>query len=77
MNEVSQPTTEQRDQAAIVHAEIIEVMNRLTGEGIDWRVVLAGATGATANLIAAHSSADRVPIHFANASAQTMHLGKP
>lgn len=70
------PTPEQWEQSGIVQAEILEAMQRLMTEGIDWRVVLTGTSTAIANLVMAKVGREQVPVHFARLSAQTMHLAK-
>lgn len=71
------PTPEQIDQAAIVQTEVLEVMSRLHGEGIDWRVVLTGTGCAIADTVGRNVGAGEVSVWFARMSAQTMHLAKP
>lgn len=45
------PTAEQREQAVLAQHEIVETINRLIREGIDYRVVLAGVGSAAADFI--------------------------
>lgn len=69
-------TPEQIAHAELAESEILELMNRLTGEGFDWRAVLTGAATATMGLLTAHMSQKQVPVHFARLSALTMHLSQ-
>ena len=59
----TQPLTqEQAEQSALAQSEILEAMDRLIREGVDWRVVMTGAFGATAHLVAAHAGYPEVPV---------------
>ena len=70
------PTANQWEQSGLVQAEMLEVIDRLMKEGIDWRIVLTGTSTALANLLMAKAGPEQVPVHFARLSAQTMHLAK-
>lgn len=70
------PTPNQWEQSGLVQAEMLETMDRLMTEGIDWRIVLTGTSTALANLLMAKAGPDQVSVHFARLSAQTMHLAK-
>jgi hypothetical protein len=71
------PTQLESDQAALVQAEILELMHRLNREGINWRVVLTGAGVAIADVVLRNVGPGEVPVWFATMSAKTMHLAKP
>lgn len=73
----AKPTANQWEQSGLVQAEILEAIDRLMQEGIDWRIVLTGTSTALANLVMAKAGPDQVPVHFARLSAQTMHLAGP
>jgi hypothetical protein len=54
-----QPSSQQQYQSGLAQAELLEAMDRLKHEGFDWRVILSGAFGATAHLVAAHAGIHR------------------
>lgn len=68
------PTDEQWEQSGLVQVEILEVIERLMREGIDWRIVLTGATSALANVVMAKAGPAEVCPFFARTAAQTLHL---
>ena len=70
------PTRSQIDQAAIVHHEIVDAIERLVKEGFDYRIILTGAGSAIADTIMRTVGPARVPEWFALQSALTMHLGE-
>lgn len=67
-----EPTVEQTDQCAIVQQDVIELIERLTNEGIDLRVVLAGLAAATSFTVMKAYGPKEVPVWFARQSAMTM-----
>lgn len=70
------PTAQQRAQAELVQQDLIEEINRLIREGIDYRVVLAGVGSATADLIASTLGAAAVaPWHDMQAKLVREALG--
>ena len=75
-NNIINPTQAQIDHAALAQTEILECMDRLAREGVDWRVVMTGAGCAIADLLIRNVGQAEVPVWFATMSAQTMHLAK-
>lgn len=70
-----EPTVEQANQCAIVQQDVVELINRLCGEGIDRRVVIAGLAAASAATVMSFYGPDQVSTWFAKQAAMTMHLG--
>ena len=71
---MTNPTAVQAEQCCIVQNELLETINRLIAEGIDYRVVLAGAGAAVAATVYHHLNGEAVSIWFAQQSALTMHF---
>lgn len=69
-------TEQQWEQAAVVQAEVLEVMKRLVGDGFDYRIVMTGTSCAVADLVGNTIGWEEVPMHFAKLSAMTYHLSK-
>jgi hypothetical protein len=63
------------EQAAIVQADVLELMKHLVREGIDYRIVAAGTSSAIADMIGLINGWAAVPQHFALMAMLTHHLG--
>ena len=60
-----QPTQEQQDQALLVQMEIAEAVNRMSREGFDPRVLIAGMAAATADTVTTFFGNEAVAPWFA------------
>lgn len=69
-----QPTPEQHAHAVLVQNEIAEVLHRLSAEGIDTRVILAGLATATAAAVMTAWGPQAVPSWFDKQADMTRHL---
>lgn len=74
---MTEPTTNQIDQAAIAHRDFAELIDRMVKEGFDYRSLLSGAAAALAQSIMVSAGPAKVPEWFAMQSALTMSLAKP
>ena len=68
-------TAEQCEQAAVVQADVLQVMKRLVGDGFDYRIVMAGTSCAIADLVSQVIGPAEVPRHFARLATLTAPLG--
>ena len=71
------PTPEQWEHSALVQSEVLELLQRLNREGVDWRVCLIGAASAQAQIIMTNVGQAEVPVYFARNAALTWHLAQP
>lgn len=64
MNHMTPANAHQRDQIALVQAEIFEVMNRLKADGLTPDVLLSGIANACADTAATFLGPDKVSWWF-------------
>ena len=76
MSNIIQPTQAQIDHAAIVQMEVLELLDRLVREGVDWRVAMTGTGCAIADMLNRNVGPAEVPKWFATMSAQTLHMAR-
>lgn len=74
MTQPDQPTAEQQAQAVLVQQEIAEVLHRLSAEGIDTRIILAGLSSATAAAVMTAWGPQAIPGWFDKQADMTRHL---
>jgi len=67
--DTEQPTAQQRDQSVIAQTEIFELLERLIGEGFDYRVVLSGAVSAVTAVLTRRVGLHHASAFFARASS--------
>lgn len=68
------PTADQVEQAAVAEAEILELMKRQIGEGMDWRIVASATSRALADLVGSIAGPGEVPAHFSRMAQLTAPL---
>lgn len=59
-----QPQPEHKALADLAHHDLLETVNRLLREGMDWRVVLAALGSATSDLVTTKAGLHAVPLWF-------------
>lgn len=62
------------EQAAVVQGDVLHLLRSLVKDGVDHRIVAAGASSAVADLIGGINGWPAVPKHFAVMAALTFHL---
>ena len=74
MSNIIHPTQAQIDHAVIVQTEVLELLDRLVREGVDWRIAMTGTGCAIADILNRNVGPAEVPKWFATTAAQTMHM---
>lgn len=71
---MTKPTAAQLEHCRLAEADIIELVGRLQGEGMDLRVIMAAIATASANIMLKAWGPQAVPSWFAQQAALTTHL---
>ncbi len=71
-----EPSVEQAEQCAIVQQEVVELVNRLSAEGFDRRIIMAGMAAATAASVMSFYGPSEISKWFARQAVMTMHFDK-